>query len=217
MTARLRSRAPYASFLVYAPQAQSELATRSRAVRDSVKNDTRGIIKLAALRIRERWDELGLDEFLGPDVALVPTPRSSPLKDASALWPARRICEELVDEGHGADVLALVERRTPVPKSAFAAKGKRPQAADHLASMGASQLVPLPHQRVTVVDDFVTTGATLLATASHVAALWPTAEVRCFALVRALSGDDVDIERLDVPAVGTITHYPNTGRTTRRP
>lgn len=217
MTARLLSKLPYASFLVYAPQAHSELATRSRSVRDRVKNDTGGIIELAALRVRERWSEIGLEEFLGPDVLLVPTPRSSPLKDASALWPAQRICEELVREGHGSQVLPLVERVRPVPKSAFASKGNRPKAADHLASMATMRSAPLPHQRVVVVDDFVTTGATLLATASHVAALWPNSDVRAFALVRSMSGEQVNITRIDVPATGSITFYPDTGRCTRRP
>jgi hypothetical protein len=80
---------------------------RSRAVRDQVEHDKDGIIALAAQRIHERWGSLGIEDFLGPDVLLVPAPRSAPLIDPRALWPGRRICEELVGRGLAAEILPL--------------------------------------------------------------------------------------------------------------
>jgi hypothetical protein len=186
-------------------------------VRDGVKNDTGGVIALAAQRIRERWPITELEGFLGPDVLLVPAPRSAPLKDADALWPARSTCEAFVRMGHGRGVETLLHRFQPVQKSAFAGKGTRPTALEHLASIAARELELFRPTHVTVVDDFVTTGATLLACASHLAALWPDLEVRCFGLVCTASDDEPDLERLDSPSAGHIAYNSNTGRTTRRP
>lgn len=64
-------------------------------------------------------------------------------------------------------------------------------------------LVPTP-RRITVVDDFVTKGATLLAAASRVQEAFPEAEVRAFALVRT-KGLVADIESIGEPCEGLIT------------
>lgn len=217
MSTPLLSSVRFASFLVYAPRAKGTSAVRSRRVRDGIKNDTGGLIALAARRMRERWPMAPLEDVLGPRVLLVPAPRSAPLKDEGALWPARRVCEELVRYGHGGSWKPLLRRRWPVQKAAFAPRGERPSAEEHLVSLEFQALELIEPERVVVVDDFVTTGATLLACASHVQAAWPRVEVVTFGLVRTESDAGAELERLDVPVAGSIVLVAATGRTQRRP
>jgi adenine/guanine phosphoribosyltransferase-like PRPP-binding protein len=66
-----------------------------------------------------------------------------------------------------------------------------------------SNLLERP-RRITIVDDFVTKGATLLAAASRVQEAFPEAEVRAFALVRT-KGLVADIESISEPCEGLIT------------
>jgi hypothetical protein len=67
------------------------------------------------------------------------------------------------------------------------------------------QVTPgLGFTRITIVDDVVTRGAMLLAAAQLVAAAYPDAEVRAFALVRTCNlGPEID--RSIDPVIGTIT------------
>jgi adenine/guanine phosphoribosyltransferase-like PRPP-binding protein len=65
-------------------------------------------------------------------------------------------------------------------------------------------LLESPGDRITLVDDVVTRGATLFAAASLVAGTFPRADVRAFSLIRTL-GLQADVERVIDPAVGTIT------------
>lgn len=151
---RLLSKARFGSFLVYAPSASGELANRSRGVRDDVKFDRNGVIALAARRIAERWDALGLGDFLGPDFLLVPAPRSSPFKDPKTLWPPRRICDELVERELGIASHPLLVRDRAVPKVAFSAPAKRPTAQEHFDSMRiADPRVSRNHGRRRLRDD----------------------------------------------------------------
>jgi orotate phosphoribosyltransferase-like protein len=60
--------------------------------------------------------------------------------------------------------------------------------------------------RITVVDDFVTKGSTLLAAASRVAEAFPETTVRTFALVRTM-GFAPEIEGIVAPDAGTIALY----------
>ena len=144
-----------------------------------------------------------MELFLGPDVVLIPVPRSAPIKDPSTLWPAERICARLAASGFGREVLPCLSRTVAVPKSAFAGAGQRPTAQLHFETMAVDAGLVRP-ERITVVDDVVTKGATLLATASLVAMAFPDAEVRAFALLRTM-GRVEDIERIVDPCQGTLT------------
>ena len=57
---------------------------------------------------------------------------------------------------------------------------------------------------ITIVDDVVTKGATLLAAASLIKDRFPDSEVKAFAVVRTMGFID-DIERIKRPCTGTIT------------
>jgi hypothetical protein len=70
-----------------------------------------------------------------------------------------------------------------------------------LNSDGCGSLVA--GERITVVDDFVTKGNTLLAGASRVAEAFPRATVKAFALIRTL-GLQPEIVAIVEPCVGGI-------------
>jgi predicted amidophosphoribosyltransferase len=119
-----------------------------------------------------------------------------------ALWPGRRICEELLAVRLGKEILSCLSRVKPVAKSAFAAPGERTSVQKHLESMEVERLLVAPGS-ITVIDDFVTKGATLIAAASLVKEAFPQAPVRVFALVRTM-GLIPDVESIVAPCVGTI-------------
>jgi len=134
-------------------------------------------------------------------ITLVPAPRSAPLFEG-ALWPAKRICDELVRRHLGREVYPCLKRIEAVPKSAFAQPGSRPDARKHLRSI---EMLPslAPPPVITIVDDVVTKGATLLAAASHISSAFPGAVVRAFAVVRTM-GLVPEVEEVIDPCIGRI-------------
>ena len=186
------------------------MSARSRKARDAIKRDspwpgqTQPFIQYSIERLRSEVGQGALPGFFGPEVGLVPAPRSAPLTKG-ALWPGLRICQELARAGLGGPVVELLERREPVQKAAFAGVlgGERPTVADHLATLACSRPLLVP-ARLLVVDDVVTSGSMLLAAASHLRAAFPNAGVRAFALLRTMSAGEV--EQVLLPCTGLITH-----------
>lgn len=190
------------TYLRYSPDGTSKVSKRSRDWRSAIKAAKPDWIGLALDRLKESLEETGLGRILGPDVTLVPAPRSAPLSEPSALWPGRAICEALVERGLGKEVLECLQRTESVPKSAYAEKGGRPTAERHLETMRVERGLFAP-KRLTVVDDIVTIGRTMLAVASHLRAAFPDADVRAFALIHTY-GQAREIERIDAPYVGAL-------------
>ncbi len=202
------SELPFAALLAYSPRGKSPTSIESRKVRDAVKND-RGwrnqeklFIQLAAEKLLGEVEAGGFAGLFGPDVGLVAAPRSAPLT-AGALWPGRRICQELERLRLGSGVLDCVERVEPVRKAAFAssAGAPRPTIAEHLATLECTPNLLAP-RRLLLIDDFVTSGTMLIATATVLRVAYPQAEVNAFALVRTMSAGDV--ERILDPCSGRI-------------
>ena len=146
-----------------------------------------------------------LGELLGPEVALVPCPPSTPSDTSghTASSPAPlRICRALVRNALGAEVLPCLERTEAVRKSAFSAPGERLSVERHLETMRIGDL-PIRPRRVTIVDDVVTKGTTLLAAASLLRRILPDADIAGFALLRTIPVG-AQIERVVDPVVGRI-------------
>ncbi|HEV3458113.1 MAG TPA: hypothetical protein VHG32_16220 [Thermoanaerobaculia bacterium] len=211
---------PFGSFLAYSPRGTSAAELAAQTICREIKRDgyvrresvEERIIPYAVRRLRECLTP-GLADFLAADVVLVPAPGSAPLppRQPNALWVARRICEELRAAGFGSGMEVLLLRRLAVAKSAFARRGARPGVSEHFDSFVVAPRAAGPPARITLVDDVITKGATLLAGASRLAEAFPDATVRAFALVRTQYAADRERGRQRFRAVVD----PVTARVTR--
>jgi hypothetical protein len=216
----LPSELEFVSVLQYAPQGSSRVSVTSQAVCYAVKTDSflRGpfwVIKEAATRINEKFREFPfLSKCFGSDVVLIPVPRSSPLVEKNALWPTLRVCQELKARGLAREILPVLERVTAVRKAATAGRGRRPTPVEHFESTRITlKQLPFSPQRITLVDDVTTTGATFIGMVPRIRESFPRAQIACFALIRTMS--DVDVETILDPVLGKITFL--NGRLQRTP
>lgn len=201
MPSPLLSEVRFGSYLIYSPKGTSEISVKSRRLRDRVKAGDAATLRSIAEHIAKNFDASGLEAVLGPDVTVVPCPRSSPLVEG-ALWPGKLMAEELVRVGVAKQVIVSVERIAPVPKSAFASPGNRPNALRHYETIRATADLAAT-KRIALVDDFVTKGNTLLGAASRLVEVYPEATVTVFAAVRT-KGLQPDVDELVEPCVGRI-------------
>ncbi len=205
----LLSELPFGALLAYSPRGTSELSQQSRGLCYRIKTD--GLIGDPPARAIERAVERLSDiscsavrEFLAQRAILVPCPPSAPFppRQKPALWVPLRICEALRNAGYGSAILPCLERVEAVPKSAFATPGERPSPSQHMRSMSIVKPLGSP-ERITIVDDVVTKGATFLAAASLLADAFKDVEIRAFSLVRTM-GLIPNIDRIVDPVVGRI-------------
>ena len=98
-------------------------------------------------------------------------------------WPARSICAALRGAGLAAEVMPYLKRERAVASACRSAPSEHPTASAQFATLAMLDKLTV-HDRITVLDDVLTTGATLLAAASRVQLAYPHAEVRAFAALR---------------------------------
>lgn len=152
----------------------------------------------------------------GARVILVPVPGSAPLQRAH--WVGARLAWCLKEVGLAAEVWPVLRRRHAVKKSAFAAAGERPSVLEHYASFAIERVfssgAPIGRCRpaaepgesglqLTLVDDVITRGRTLLAAAGRLRDVFPGAQIRAFALLRTL-GPDETLRQVLHPCEGEV-------------
>jgi hypothetical protein len=198
----LLSEVRYGALLAYSPRGQSEISKRSRDVCYKIKSGDQETLALVGQRLQEHVSRPDvLSSLFGPEVTLVPMPRSAPLV-AGALWPAQKICEVIVGRGLAVQVVPVLERVAAVPKSARAAPGERPTIDKHYDSFTAHARVDVT-DRILLVDDVVTKGATAIAAASRLHEIYPAADIKLLAAIRT-KGLVLEIDRILDPIFGVV-------------
>lgn len=152
----------------------------------------------------------------GARVVLVPVPGSA--STAAKPWVGERLAWCLRELGLAAAVWPVLRRQYAVRKSAFASAGERPSVLEHYASFAVerSRLGRMPslvreRLRLTLVDDVITRGRTVLAAADRLRETFPSAEIRAFALLRTL-GRDEPLERMLDPCEGEVRRVSGDAR-----
>jgi hypothetical protein len=153
---------------------------------------------------------------LGSQVVLVPVPGSGSGRPEH--WVGERLAWCLKELGLAGEIWPVLQRRYAVRKSAFAPAGERPSLSEHYASFvverrdrmcvsggspGAACELLSGRLQLTLVDDVVTRGRTLLAAAARLREAFPAAEVRAFALLRTLAWNE-PLRRLRDPYEGEV-------------
>jgi predicted amidophosphoribosyltransferase len=135
------------------------------------------------------------------------------MKSPSSSWPALWICKEILEhvisKMHVTPRLAVLLKRTsPVPPARTGKTDeRRPSKQFVTMAVDKSQLERHFHKIkagdvVVLVDDIVTSGSTIMASAWHVKSCLPSVEVRAFTLFR--TQQDYDPCKYFEPVVGTI-------------
>ncbi len=203
-----RSELEFAAVAAYCPRGDTPILVRSRNLMLQVKENrvvtSSGRVETASEFVARRVREMHLPfakDFLGPEVLLVPVPRSG-LQKSGALWPAHEIARALHREGFGSGVLPCLERSTAVAKAATSPARDRPKARDHFDSLHLRDPIGLS-KRITLIDDVVTRGAQLFGAAWRISAARPDVVVRAFAVIRTIS-DPTEFTAIGAPCSGVI-------------
>ena len=213
----------FGSLLVYRPgplhrnDNQATIQARDVAV-DGLKHGRRDFPVRIAGYIFRRWQEGLFQDFLGPDVVILPVPGHAPLRVSDRrVWPIRDLATKMEEYSLGRQRNWL-RRTVPVQKSAFAPPSGRPMSSDHYSTIELRRETPLlrPPARITVLDDVVTTGATLHACVRRVRDVFADAQVLAFAVVCTLRNVSQVDNPVDPVEDGTITLQSN-GITLRTP
>jgi predicted amidophosphoribosyltransferase len=193
----------YGSCYVYSPAGPGAVSERSRLLLALLKTADATFMLKYALRVRQQAeDSPPLAGFFEATDVLVPVPGCTP-RSPGGLWTAEHLASALVNEGLGGAAWAGLRRIHAVPKSATAARGKRPTVNLHYESF-VIEGYPTAPERIVLIDDVVTKGRTLLAAATRVHEAFPCADVRAFALVRTM-GLISGVHRLLDPCRGEIS------------
>lgn len=208
---------PFASCFAYLPGGRGPLYDEGRLLCARLKSADR--VWLPKLAARVWLEAVGNGRFaraFGDDVVLIPVPGSAP--GQRACWVGGLLAWCLREFGLAAEVWPILRRSHAVRKSAFAAAGERPSVLEHYASFavehaarGRLHVAPCGSAgvsagsglRLTLVDDVITRGRTLLAAAALLHEAFPAARIQAFALLRTLGRGETLHQVLD-PCDGEV-------------
>lgn len=149
-----------------------------------------------------------LKDLLEQAGALVPVPASAPpVKDG--LWVSEVICQELLRAGVGDQVRPLLTRVRRVQKSSTSSDPEdRPDPTEHATSMVCEREL-LDCTRLTLVDDVVTRGSTMMGCILKLRENYPDIEVQGFALARVEEAELQEPSQMLSPKLETVTYTPD--------
>jgi hypothetical protein len=205
----------FGSFLVYPSTAPTDESRKFKQTVLDIKGDRYDrrvgmrMPEYAAKRLAEELPGSPLEGFFQGSL-LIPLPRSG-LTQKHSLWPAQRICEELVRHGLASRFEAVIERRKPVRKSAGSADRLSPQ--EHFESL--ELLLPPPNARcIVLVDDVITRGSTALGAAWRLLERLPEVEIKAFAVARTVPAEqatrlvDIRVGMIELEGANWLTRSP---------
>jgi predicted amidophosphoribosyltransferase len=201
---------PFASCFAYSPSGTGLVCEQGRLLCSRLKTlDPAWLSRLIAHAWLEARGHGRFAAVLGRRVVLVPVPGSAPASGAG--WVAERLARCLGELELAGQVWPVLRRRRAVRKSAFAPAGARPSVLEHFQSFAIERTVeggPACEPRgaglhLTLVDDVITRGRTLLGAAARLREAFPEAQVRAFALLRTLGRDEPLRQVLD-PCEGEV-------------
>ncbi|MCT3788710.1 phosphoribosyltransferase [Elizabethkingia anophelis] len=168
----------FLTFLAYSPRGSSEIEIASRTVAGACKN---GDISFST-RLSERLKENDLSDYF-TNAVLVPIPRSTPLVEGG-VFPAKIICETLVNNRLGENFADCLSRAYAIPKSSGEFNADtRNTVQTHQDSLLVSPVL-LTESTIIVVDDILTLGRTAMASALKLQQVYPDKKIKIFCAVR---------------------------------
>jgi hypothetical protein len=203
----LLSNLRFGSYLTYTPRGNSEQAQIAKQMMVTIKQDTiitqsnEPCSEYLVGMIFSDLHNLPFKDLFGRDTYLVPVPKSS-LMQPGTLWVPLKIAEALERKQLGT-IMNCLKRTKAVPKAATSQASQRPKPLDHYNSIIVNRGVHQP-QKIVLVDDIVTRGATLLGCASLLKEAFPEALIFGFAMMRTIS-QEVDFRQVKDPCIGTIS------------
>jgi phosphoribosylpyrophosphate synthetase len=221
LAAKLPYTLDYGALFSYSPYGQSEEEELSRSYRTAIKNDEAvfasgrqvQMSEFVADTVQKSKDALPFGHLFDSGPVLVPA-RSTSLMKSNSLWVPFRIATALLNKGLGREVSTCLERKYPLQKAATSVGSSRPTVTQQYDSLEVQKLLTDP-ESILLVDDVVTTGATLIGSAKRLTEAYPKARVAAFAAVRTVSLSR-NFKGIDDPVFNKITLYPS-GKTHRDP
>jgi len=171
-----------------------------------------------ALRLAEQVNQGSFESFFGQNVTLVAAPGHAPTRSGRQLSGTVALVKASQDRGLGTAKPQL-HRVRKVKKAAWCPPGERPTFSDHYQTIRVAVPTGLafePVNRITIIDDVVTTGSTLFACAAQLKNGFPHAEILAFAAIRSLSSPNQIREILN-PVENRCITLGDGGSTRRKP
>lgn len=191
----------FGTLLIYSPRGTSESAILSKKWLGLCKNGNPLFSEIVARRLKE------LDKqkyFSG--AALIPVPRSSPIKPGS-VFPSLVIAETLYKNGIGNNVYDCLKRVTAVPKSSGNYNANERNSVDtHLNSLSVENEL-IMESKIVLIDDVFTQGRTAMACAIKLEKAFPDKAIKVFCPFRTRSFQD--FEKFEDPVGSVMKFSPN--------
>jgi hypothetical protein len=161
-----------------------------------LKTEKISITSLIAKDIKKNLVNLPFKHFFGPEVTLVPVPKSSFTKE---LWVPHNLAKELETQGLG-KVKTCVKRAISIKKQSTSKEKRKPSI--HVKSLELNHFEEVSDE-ILLIDDIITSGSTVMGVAIKLKEAYPDKNIRVFAVLRTTDKREV-CKNLIFPLKGKI-------------